>query len=157
MTAMDDPRHRPASEQLIAPLLPSMPSWPTPVPAPLPVLPSLPVSLDGLVIDMASPDTSGRISARRALTALNWASGHRVDVAVVAGLLVIGSAADGQYVVAPRGMIKLPAAARRLVGIAPGDAVLLAACPTADVLVAHPPGMVAGWLRREFADRSGAR
>jgi hypothetical protein len=46
---------------------------------------------------MARLDRSGRIYARPLLDALGWSAGHRVDIAVVAGVLVVGSTPIGLH------------------------------------------------------------
>jgi hypothetical protein len=70
---------------------------------PLPALPTLPASPAELLIDGATLDGSGRISVRCLLHLLGWQPNHRIDLAVMGGLLVIGSAPDGQQVVMPPG------------------------------------------------------
>lgn len=91
MTGMDVTTARTAGERLIEPLLPAKPTRPAPIPVPLPALPTPPRSPAELLIDAATPDGSGRISARRLLHLLGWQPGHRIDLAVMGGLLVIGS------------------------------------------------------------------
>jgi hypothetical protein len=99
----------------------------------LPALPrlSLPADADpdGLVLGMARLDRSGRLSARELLGVLGWRPGHRVDIGVVAGVLVIASAAAGLHVVRGRGGLSVPAAARRMCGLPCGVPVLLVASP----------------------------
>jgi len=97
-------------------------------------LPALPVpglpegaGCEALVVETARMDRSGRVYARHVLGALGWGPGHRVDVAVVGGVLLVGSVATGLHVVGSRGELGLPAAARRMCGITPGLPVLLAA------------------------------
>ena len=96
-----------------------------------------------------------RLSARGLFAALHWDAGHRVDLAVVAGAIVIGSAGTGLYAVEGRGELSLPAAARRMCGMTPGAPVLVAACRAQDTLVVHPASVVAELLRRWYAEAAG--
>ncbi|MEH1128203.1 hypothetical protein [Micromonospora sp. CPCC 206061] len=142
---------RAEGERLIGALVPLKVTRPTGrAPAPLPALPrlSLPTDTDpdGLVLGMARLDRSGRLSARELLGVLGWRPGHRVDIGVVAGVLVIASATAGLHVVRGRGELSVPAAARRMCGLPRGVPVLLVASPAQAVLVIHPVKVVAGLL-----------
>jgi hypothetical protein len=44
-----------------------------------------------------------RVNARSLLRALGWGPGHRVDIAVTEGVLVVGSAVSGLHVLGDRG------------------------------------------------------
>jgi hypothetical protein len=149
-------------ERLIGALIPTpVGDRPPPAPAPLPVLPAPVLSAgmrsEALVVETARVDRSGRVSARHLLRALGWGPGHRVDVAVVDGVLLIGRAATGLHTVGSRGELSLPTAARRMCGITPGPPVLLAASLTEGVLVVHPMPVVArllaDWYTRLTAGR----
>ena len=63
--------------------------------------------------------------------------GHRIDIRPQAGMLVIVSARAGRQVVGSRGELPLPAAARKMCGIAAGQPLLLAGFPSADLLMIH--------------------
>ena len=80
-----------------------------------------------LLIETARLDASGRLIARALLRALGWAPGHRVDIAVSEGVVVVGSTPAGLHVVGDRGELGLPAPARRMCGITQGPPVLLVA------------------------------
>ncbi|MEO3781521.1 hypothetical protein ABGB16_33045 [Micromonospora sp. B11E3] len=142
---------RSGGEQLIGALVP--PKTVSPVvgdPAPLPVLPQLSLPADpdpdGLAFGMARLDRSGRLSARELLGVLGWRPGSRIDIGVVAGVLVAASASAGRHVVRGRGGLCLPAAVRQMCGLLPGVPVLLAASPSQQVLVVHSVGTVARLL-----------
>ncbi|MEO3777463.1 hypothetical protein ABGB16_11565 [Micromonospora sp. B11E3] len=142
---------RSGGEQLIDALVPPKAVKPAvEAPAPLPVLPqlSLPaeVDADGLVLGMARLERSGRLSARELLGVLGWWPGSRVDIGVVAGVLVAASASTGRHVVHGRGGLCLPAAVRQMCGLLSGVPVLLAASPSQQVLVVHPVHTVARLL-----------
>jgi hypothetical protein len=151
-------------ERLIGALIPTpVGDRPPPAPAPLPALPVLGLptgaGAEVLVMETARMDRSGRVYARHLLRALGWGPGHRVDVAVVDGVLVIGRAATGSDLVGSRGELSLPAAARRMCGIEPGPPVLLAASLSKGVLVVHPIAVVArllaDWYTRVSAGADG--
>ncbi|MFE9658035.1 hypothetical protein [Micromonospora sp. NPDC006431] len=95
---------------------------------------------------MARLDRSGRLSARELLGVLGWRPGSRVDIGVVAGVLVAASASTGRHVMRGRGGLCVPAAVRQMCGLLPGVPVLLAASPSQQVLVVHPVDTVARLL-----------
>jgi hypothetical protein len=152
-------------EQLITALVPArLTSGRPPSPAPLPMMPApgLPAGTApaDLLIDTARLDASGRLTARALLRALGWTPGHRVDIAVTEGVLVVGSEPAGLHLVGDRGELGLPAAGRRMCGIAPGLPVLLVAALPHDVLVVHPAQLIAQLLADWYttmAGESGAR
>jgi hypothetical protein len=108
------PRSRTDRERLVGVLVPGPIGRPPPSPPPLPALPSLRLPTDAgpdaALLDLARLDRSGRVYARPLLDALGWSAGHRVDIAVVAGVLVVGSKPGGLHVVGSRGVLTLPAA-----------------------------------------------
>lgn len=98
------------------------------------------------MVQTARIDRSGRVFARHVLHALGWGRGHRIDISVVGGVALIGSAAAGGRMVGSRGEVSLPAAACRMCGITPGPPVLLAASVSQGVLMVHPVHVVAKLL-----------
>ncbi|WP_406045820.1 hypothetical protein OG799_15860 [Micromonospora sp. NBC_00898] len=137
------PTHRSGGERLIGALvLTALPGRPRPRPAPMSALPAphLPagVSPVDLLLGMARPDPSGRLTERHLLRALRWGPGHRLDLDVQAGGLLLTSAAAGSHRVGPRGELHLPGGARRMCGIDPGQPLLLAAMVAHDLLMIHP-------------------
>lgn len=100
--------------------------------------PPVELSVTDLVLGVACPDRSGRVSARALLHALHWSPGHRIGIRAHAGMLVLASAPSGRHVVGSRAELPLPAAARRMCGILARQQVLLTACPAHDLLVIHP-------------------
>ena len=108
-----------------------------------------------LLVDTARLDASGRLTARALLRVMGWGPGHRVDIAVVEGLLVVASTPAGLHVVGDRGELALPAAARRMCGITPGLPVLLVAALPHDVLVVHPAHLIAQLLADWYTTRAG--
>ena len=133
----------PSGERLVRPLVPAaLPARPRPRTAPLPALPArvaLPASVNAseLLLGMALPSRCGRVTEQHLLHALRWQPGRRLGIQVYNGLLVVGSADDGRHRVGSRGALPLPASARRMCGIEPGQPVLLAALVTSDLLVIH--------------------
>ncbi|KAB1929934.1 hypothetical protein F8271_28000 [Micromonospora sp. ALFpr18c] len=75
------------------------------------------------------------MSAQQLLRALGWPPHHRIDVETRHGMLVICSASGGRHQVGSRGDLPLPANARHMCRIEPGQPVLLAAIVTHDLLV----------------------
>lgn len=65
-------------------------------------------------------------------------------------LPVIGRARDGGWSIRPDGYLHLPAGIRRSAGIRPGDHVLLAADPAAELVVIYPRRDIAAalWAHR---------
>jgi hypothetical protein len=125
-------------------------------------MPALPVSrppvdLSGaeVVLGVACPDRSGRVTECAVLQALHWTPGHRIDIRPQTGMLVIVSARAGRQVVGSRGELPLPAAARKMCGIAAGQPLLLVAFPTADLLMIHAARAVARLLADLHAQAIG--
>jgi hypothetical protein len=149
-------------EQLIAALVPTRLAGGRPLaPAPLPMLPApgLPAETGpgDLLIETAHLDSSGRLTARALLRALGWTPGHRVDITVVEGVLVVGTAPTGLHLVGDRGELALPASARRMCGITPGPPVLLASALPHDVLIVHPAHLIAQLLADWYTTVAGDR
>ncbi len=158
MIAMNPSRRLLAGgEQLIAALVPTPIPRPRPSATPLPVLPAqhLPARSDAPLLDMASLDRSGRLSARALLHTLAWRPGHRVDIDVVDGAMVIVPSATGRWAVGARGELALPTPARQLCGITPRSAVVLAAYPQLNLVVIHPVTTVARLLGELHARLAG--
>ncbi|WP_326557214.1 hypothetical protein [Micromonospora sp. NBC_01796] len=156
------PTRRCDRERLIGVLIPTpLPDRPRPGPAPLPVLPA-PRSLataaaDEVVIGVARPDRSGRVTERGLLDALRWPAGHRIDIRPHSGMLVVASAPAGQHVVGSRGELPLPASVRQMCAFVPGQPLLLAALVAHDLLVIHPASTVVRLLADLHAQVVGGR
>ncbi|MEU7928454.1 hypothetical protein [Micromonospora sp. NPDC049801] len=101
---------------------------------------------------MARPDAAGRVTTRPLLRALGWTSGLALHIDVTYATVLITPAPDGAHVVGTRAELPLPAAARRLCGIGPGDTVLLAALLRRNRVVVHPSNTIAVGLA-ELHDR----
>jgi hypothetical protein len=154
------PTRRLDREQPIGALVPvPLPDRPRPRPAPIPALPvprpSVDLSGADLVLGVACPDRSGRVTERAVLEALHWLPGHHIDIRPQDGMLVIVSAEAGRQVVGSRGELPLPAAARNMCGIEAGQPVLLAAFPSADLLMIHTARAVAPLLADLYAQMIG--
>ena len=108
-----------------------------------------------LLVGTARLDASGRLTARALLRALGWGAGHRVDIAVSEGVLVVRSNPAGLHLVGDRGELGLPAAARRMCGITQGPPVLLVAALPLDVLIVHPAHLIAHLLADWYTNRAG--
>lgn len=146
-------------ERLIAALVPDMLER-RPPPARLPPLPALGLPVPAgpdLLVGTARIDRSGRVHERAVLRALGWEPGRRLAIDTVHGLIVLAPDQAGQHVVDHRGAFTLPAAARRMCGIEPGPALVLAAAVQAQVLVVHPAATVARLLAGHYRDLIGIR
>ncbi|WP_444948117.1 hypothetical protein [Micromonospora ureilytica] len=140
-------RPRRPDEQLVEALVPTPLPVASPEPAPLPTLPAPAARTgDGVLFDVARPDAAGRVTARALLRALGWTPAFTLHVDVVTGAILITPAAEGAHVVGTREELPLPAAARHLCGIAPGEPVLLAALPRQNRIVVHPSNTIAAVL-----------
>jgi hypothetical protein len=141
-------------ERLIAALVPDAVEHPELVPpAPLPLLPALRRIGDAgsaLLVVTARMDHSGRVHERLLLRALGWQPGHRLEMDLLHGLIVVAAAPAGPHAVDPRGALRLPAALRHLCGIEPGPPLVLAAAVAAQVVVVHPAIMVAELLAAHY-------
>jgi hypothetical protein len=104
---------------------------------------------DGVLLDVARLDRSGRMSVRGLLKALGWRAGQKVDVDVVDGAVVFRSTATGRHAIGGRGELVVPAAVRQLCSIHTDQPVLLAAYPPVDLIIIHTVATVA----RLLADR----
>ncbi|RKN50500.1 AbrB/MazE/SpoVT family DNA-binding domain-containing protein [Micromonospora endolithica] len=92
-----------------------------------------------MVYGLAAIDISGRIADRVIVRALGWTSGTRLHIHEDAGLIVVRVSSQGVFTLTGQRHLHLPAAVRKWCGLKAGERVLLAADPTAGVLVVHPP------------------
>jgi hypothetical protein len=138
------PVRRGCEERLIGMVVPRPLSRPLPPPVVLPVLPArhLPADPDAVLLDVVRLDRSGRLSARSLLRALGWVSGHRVDIDVIDAVIAVTSSVTGRHGVDRRGDLAVPAATRRLCGVGTDQPVVLAAYPSAGLIVVHPAATV---------------
>ncbi|HEY7222200.1 MAG TPA: AbrB/MazE/SpoVT family DNA-binding domain-containing protein [Micromonosporaceae bacterium] len=84
---------------------------------------------------MSTIDAGGRIADRAVIQALGWRPGDPVTIRVAGGSIMVRTADDGDLAVSSAGRVHLPAAARHACAIFAGDRVLLAAEPTAGLLM----------------------
>jgi hypothetical protein len=142
-------------EQLVGALVPpSTRRCAPPIPLEVPALPHLSSPADigsgPFLLDVARLDASGRFCSRSLLPALAWTPGHRIDLRVGADAVVIGSCAAGGQQVGSRGELTLPNSARMLAGLDAQPRVVLVAVPTKDLLIAHPPVLIARLLAEHY-------
>lgn len=144
-------------ERLIGALVPPLTRRSAPaVPLVVPKLPRLgpaDARSEPLLLDVVCLDASGRFCSRSVLTALAWSPGHRVDVRVGMDVVVIASCAAGRQAVGGRGELTLPISARMLAGLDLEARVVLVAVPTRDLLLVHPPALIAGLLAEYYGPR----
>jgi hypothetical protein len=145
-------------ERLIGALVPPSTRRSTPpVPLEMPALPRLELPPDAqaepLLLDVARLDASGRFCSRSLLTALAWAPGRRVDLKIGVEAVVIGTCGAGRQTVGSRGELTLPISARTLAGLDADAQVVLVAVPTRDLLIVHPPALIARLLAEHYRHR----
>jgi bifunctional DNA-binding transcriptional regulator/antitoxin component of YhaV-PrlF toxin-antitoxin module len=99
-----------------------------------------------LLLATAKIDHSGRVGDRVLLTALGWNPGDRHDVRTIRQGAELSLSPTGLFRVDSRSNVFLPAATRDLLGIHPGDRVVLIASPTTDTLLIHPVTVVTALL-----------
>ncbi|GAA4722212.1 hypothetical protein [Phytohabitans rumicis] len=145
----------PRPERLIGALVPpAMRRSAPPIPLTVPALPRLSLPADArsepLLLDVARLDASGRFCSRSLLAALAWAPGERVDLRVGVDAVVIASSAAGRQAVGSRGELTLPVSTRMLAGLTMEAQVVLVAVPTRDLLIVHPPPLIARLLAAHY-------
>jgi hypothetical protein len=111
-----------------------------PIPTqPLPIPPmTVPRGTD-TVYGLAVMDCHGRLADRAIVRSLGWAPGRRLDLRWVDGSVLVVPDPDGITRIGGDGYLRLPVPLRRRCHLAVGDRVLLAADPTGQRLLLHPP------------------
>ena len=124
---------------------------------PAPAEPSRPLPLIGLhllprdttmLYGVGPVDASGRVKNSGIVRALGWQPGDKLEVITSLGGIVILSSTDGLFTVPGTPCVVIPAAARRIHHIQPGDHVLLAAAPEYGVVIVHTRQAVNEMLAR---------
>lgn len=142
------------SDRPIEPLVPP-PITGRPRPAPGVLPPITPPPSSTLQVGIAAVDRSGRLREHRLLHALGWAPGDRTTVEIQPRSMIMRRGGHGRAVIDARGQFFLPAAGRRLFGIAPGDRVVLLAEPQAGLLIICPVAIVAALVSDLYATMPG--
>ena len=107
-------------------------------------LPQLPEpSHRDVVFGMSSIDCGGRITARTTVASLRWSPGNRIRFSVRDGLIVAMVDSLGHRDLGKHGSLLLPVEVRRACRLQAGDRILLAALPTQQRLILHPPATLA--------------
>jgi bifunctional DNA-binding transcriptional regulator/antitoxin component of YhaV-PrlF toxin-antitoxin module len=129
---------RTAAQEIVAALaLPLSPAAAEPL-RPLPLMGLHQLSRDTTMLYGVGPvDASGRVKNSDIVRALGWQPGDKLEVIPGLGGIVIFSSPDGLFTVPFKPCIVIPAAARRIHDIQPGDHVLLAAVPEYSVVIVH--------------------
>lgn len=147
-------------EQLIGALVPpSTRRSAPPIPFKVPELPKRGSVanewVESFLLDVTRLDASGRFCSRSLLAALAWSPGHRVDLKVGVDAVVIASCAAGRQAVGSRGELTLPVSARMLAGFDAVAEVVLVAVPALDLLIVHPPALIARLLAVHYGRQPG--
>jgi bifunctional DNA-binding transcriptional regulator/antitoxin component of YhaV-PrlF toxin-antitoxin module len=142
-------RARTAAQEIVAALaLPLTPASPEPL-RPLPLISLHQLSRDTTMRYGVGPvDASGRVKNSEIVRALGWQPGDKLEVVPGLGGIVIFSSPDGLFTVPVKPCIVIPATARRIHDIHPGDHVLLAAAPDYSVVIIHTRQAVNEMLAR---------
>jgi hypothetical protein len=82
-------------------------------------------------------DSHGRCADRSPLRSLQWPPGHHLAFTVREGAVHVVADPAGPYVTTRQGHLRFPAAVRHRCGMEVGERILLAALPTARVLIAY--------------------
>ena len=137
-TASPAARAPTAAQEIVAALaLPLPPASAEPL-RPLPLIGLHQLSRDTTMLYGVGPvDASGRVKNGDIVRALGWQPGDKLEVVPGLGGIVIFSSPDGLFTVPVKPCIVIPAAARRIHDIQPGDHVLLAAAPEYSVVIVH--------------------
>jgi hypothetical protein len=107
-------------------------------------LPQLPEpSRRDVVFGMSSIDCGGRITGRTVMGSLEWSPGDRIRFNVREGLIVAMVDSLGHRDLGAHGVLLLPVEVRRACRLQAGDRILLAALPTQQRLILHPPATLA--------------
>ena len=107
-------------------------------------LPQLPEPFHrDVVFGMSSLDCGGRITAGTTITKLRWSPGDRIRFSVREGLIVAMVDPLGHRDLGKHGSLLLPVEVRRACRLQAGDRILLAALPTQQRLILHPPATLA--------------
>jgi bifunctional DNA-binding transcriptional regulator/antitoxin component of YhaV-PrlF toxin-antitoxin module len=104
------------------------------------------VSQARLYFGTATMDRSGRVYDRAAVVLLGWAPGDRLLLTVLDTSVVYQRRGDGVFAMTSKPYVIVPAPVRARCAIHTGDRVLLAADPSQDALVVHPPAAVTAML-----------
>lgn len=110
-------------------------------PLSLPLLPE-PSGRD-VTFGMGRLDAGGRITDQTTLTSMRWSPGSRIRFAIRDALIIATLDPTDQRELGEHGLLRLPVAIRRACRLQPGDRILLAALPTRQRLIIHPPATLA--------------
>jgi len=120
---------------------------PLPMPPPQLHLPAVP-----LLLATATMDHSGRVGDKKLLRdGLHWHPGDRTSIHIAPATVVVRRDPHGRHRLDPRCYVFIPAAARSLLRIDPGDRVMLVGAPEHDQLMVHHVAVVADLLSRLYA------
>lgn len=128
-------------DRLVAAVVPSssLLSVNEPEGVPLPVVDLATLYRDASIFyGMGRVDRSGRVSERSVVGRLSWASGDRLQVNVVSGVVVFQRNPHGPLVLTARSYVPIPTSVQARCGVHAGDRVLLAAAHAHGLLAVYP-------------------
>lgn len=106
---------------------------------------------DPVVLGVAAVDGSGRLRERAVLAALGWGHGDALDIHLAGNIAVLHATSHGHLHVDARDQIALPGGCRAMLGITPGDRVVLAALVTRKIALVCPMAIAAAWVNAFIA------
>ena len=118
---------------------------------PVAVVPVPPAVPQDVLYGFGRIDMAGRVADRAVISALGWRCGDRLTLTAEAGVVTARRDPAGMAAMTAKPYIAIPAALRRRCGLLPGDRVLLAAVPAADILAAYPLAVVDQAIRARGA------
>ena len=112
---------------------------------PLPPL-SAPAPSPSLYFTVTPVDVRGRLADRSPIRALDWQPGQPITITVLQQTIIVTSQAGGAESITGQGHLRLPAGIRHAFRLNSGDRLLVAAAPTAGVLVVYTMAMLESML-----------
>jgi bifunctional DNA-binding transcriptional regulator/antitoxin component of YhaV-PrlF toxin-antitoxin module len=113
----------------------------------LAVVPVVPAAAGDVLYGFGRMDASGRVADRAVTSALGWRPGDRLTITAAVGVVIARRDPGGMVTMPAKPYVAIPAALRRRCGLRPGDRVLLAVFPDADVLAVYSFAVVDRALR----------
>lgn len=95
-----------------------------------------------MVYGTAAIDCNGRVAEATVIGALGWTPCTRLSIRENGGLVLVAADRQGVFRLTGHGHLRLPATVRHWCGLVAGERLLLAADPTAGLLVVHTPAAV---------------
>jgi hypothetical protein len=142
------------AEQIAAALTTSATTETTGLPLP-PLLAPMPAP--SLYYVVTPIDARGRVADRSPIRFLGWPPNHPIVISVAHQAIVITHQIDGTESITRQGHLRLPARIRHLCRTTPGDRLLVAAAPDADLIVVYTMAHLESILLTHHVSQSDER